>query len=278
MDFGGGLHSIYNELYNNPALQYFKYQRLLCYKKPYLTQRRKGLLVIECLPHTRFCLSAFTYIVSFNQDNTHVNCETSVIVLIFTGWKTETHRLVRQLIIAIQTLTQICLNHNQSHNMEMQFISEVLSFFLFGGQRVVFLMTLKAHHIGGPLLRSSTLLALQRAAFRPGTSPYLVPFLPSHGSSQQPVIKTVSRWVLYGSALCPSWQADRRTSPRMFKASQACKFSVSSVFLQLLPPKSRKVGKTSKRARRQETQLPATNTKLLYALENHISLLLTHVF
>lgn len=39
---------------------------------------------------------------------------------------------------------------------------------------------LKADHIGGPLVRPSTLLALQRAAFQPGTYPYLVPFLPPH--------------------------------------------------------------------------------------------------
>ena len=52
-----------------------------------LRYRGPTVLVIEGLTHTRYCLGAFTYIVSFNQDNTHVNCVISVIILILQARK-----------------------------------------------------------------------------------------------------------------------------------------------------------------------------------------------
>lgn len=62
--------------------------------------REPTLLVIEGLPHTRYCLNAFN-IVSFNQDNSHVHCELSVIALMFQARK-QIHK-VRQLVITSES-------------------------------------------------------------------------------------------------------------------------------------------------------------------------------
>lgn len=59
------------------------------------------MLVIECLLCTLYCLGAYVCIVLFNQVNSHVHCEISVIVLNLQARKLRLTG-IRQLIIAIK--------------------------------------------------------------------------------------------------------------------------------------------------------------------------------
>ena len=81
--FWGNFLEFFSQIFLNPSWLNLWMQ--------YLRYREPSVLVVEGLPHTRYCLSAFTYIVSFNQDNSHVHCELSVIALMFQARK-QTHR------------------------------------------------------------------------------------------------------------------------------------------------------------------------------------------